>query len=263
MIKFKTNEEIELIRVSAQLVSKTLGVIAERINPGMTTLELDKIAEEYIRDNGGIPGFLGLYGFPNSLCISVNEVVVHGIPNDKPIREGDIVSVDCGVLMNGFYGDHAYTFLVGDVAPKTRELVRVTKESLYLGIQKVKTRNRIGDVSFAIQEHAEKHGYGVVRELTGHGLGRKMHEDPSVPNFGRKRRGKLMKSGLVIAIEPMINLGTKDVIQHKDGWTITTADNKPSAHFEHDVAIRNGLPDILSTFDYVEETLKKRAWDFV
>lgn len=263
MIKYKTSEEIELIRKSALLVSKTLGLIAEEINPGMTTLELDKLAETFIRDNGGIPGFLGLYDFPNTLCTSVNEVVVHGIPNNKPIQEGDIVSVDCGVLMNGYYGDHAYTFMIGDVKPEVRDLVKVTKESLYLGIQKVKTRNRIGDISYAIQTHAEKHGYGVVRELTGHGLGKKMHEEPSVPNYGHRRRGRLMKSGIVLAIEPMINLGTKDIFQLDDGWTITTADKKPSAHFEHDVAIVNGLPEILSTFDYVEEALQKRNMDYV
>lgn len=263
MIKYKTKEEIELIRKSARLVSRTLGVIAGEIAPGKTTLQLDKIAEEFIRDNGGEPGFLGLYGFPNTLCTSVNEVVVHGIPNNKPIEEGDIVSVDCGVKMNGFYGDHAYTFLIGKVDNETRQLVKVTKESLYLGLNQAKTRKRIGDIGYAIQTHAEKHGYGVVRQLTGHGLGKKMHEDPSVPNFGHKRRGRLMKSGIVLAIEPMINLGTYDVYQLDDGWTIITADKKPSAHFEHDVAIVNGMPDILSTFEYVEEELEKRGFDYV
>lgn len=263
MVKIKSKEEIELIRHSAQIVSKTLGMIAEEIKPGMTTLQLDKLAEDFIRDHGGEPGFLGLYGFPNSLCISVNEVVVHGIPNDKPIKEGDIVSVDCGVLKNGYYGDHAYTFMIGEVKEDVRQLVKVTKESLYLGIDQMQSRNRIGDISNAIQTHAEKYGYGVVRELTGHGLGKKMHEDPSVPNYGKKRRGKLMRSGYVLAIEPMINLGTKEIIQLDDGWTIITADKKPSAHFEHDIAIVGAKPEILSTFEYIENSLSKRGIDFV
>lgn len=258
MINYKNQEEINLMRESALIVSKTLGVITESIQPGVTPLELDKIAEEYIRDNEAIPGFLGLYDFPATLCISVNEQVVHGIPNDRPLEEGDIISVDCGALKNGFYGDHAYTFAVGEVSKEIEKLLRVTKESLYLGIEQMVAGNRIGDISFAIQQHAEMHGYGVVRELVGHGLGRKMHESPEVPNFGKRGRGTKIKEGLVLAIEPMINLGTKQVIQLSDGWTIVTADKKPSAHFEHDVALVNGKPEILSTFKYVEEALRKQ-----
>jgi len=257
MIKYKTREEVELMRQSALLVSRTLGEVAKEVKPGVTALYLDKIAEEYIRDNGGIPGFLGLYDFPNTLCMSLNEQVVHGIPNAKPLENGDIISVDCGVFMNGFYGDHAYTFEVGEVDPKVKKLLQVTKESLDLGIEQMKKGNRIGDVSFAIQQHAEKNGYGVVRELVGHGLGREMHESPEVPNFGKRGRGAQIKEGLVIAIEPMINMGTKNVLQLSDGWTIITADKKPSAHFEHDVAFIDGKAEVLSTFKYVEEALQK------
>ena len=257
MIKYKTREEIELMRQSALLVSKTLGEVAKEVKPGVTALYLDKIAEQYIRDNGGIPGFLGLYDFPNTLCMSLNEQVVHGIPTAQPLENGDIISVDCGVFMNGFYGDHAYTFEVGEVDPKIKRLLQVTKESLDLGIEQMKKGNRIGDVSFAIQQHAEKNGYGVVRELVGHGLGRKMHESPEVPNFGKRGRGPQIKEGLVIAIEPMINMGTKNVLQLSDGWTIITADKKPSAHFEHDVAFIDGKAEVLSTFKYVEEALER------
>lgn len=259
MIHLKTKEEIELIRKSALLVSKTLGLMAELLEPGITTLELDKKAEEFIRDNGGEPGFLGLYDFPNTLCMSPNEQVVHGFPNKDPLKEGDIISIDCGVKMNGFYGDHAYTFAVGEVKPEIEQLLKVTKESLYLGIEECKAGNRIGDIGFAIQHHAEKHGYGVVRELVGHGLGRKMHESPEVPNYGKRGRGAKLKEGLVLAIEPMINLGGRSIKQLADGWSIVTADGRYSAHFEHDVAIVNGKPDILSTFDYVEEALKKKG----
>ncbi|MGJ3234730.1 type I methionyl aminopeptidase [Marivirga sp.] len=259
MIHLKTKEEIELMRKSALLVSKTLGLMAELLEPGVTTLELDKKAEEYIRDNGGVPGFLGLYDFPNTLCMSPNEQVVHGFPNKEPLKEGDIISIDCGVVMNGFYGDHAYTFAVGDVKPEIEKLLKVTKESLYLGIEECKAGNRIGDIGFAIQQHAEKHGYGVVRELVGHGLGRKMHESPEVPNYGKRGRGAKLKEGMVLAIEPMINLGGRSIKQLADGWSIVTADNRYSAHFEHDVAIVDGKPDILSTFDYVEEALKKKG----
>lgn len=259
MIKLKSAEEIELIRESAQLVSKTLGMIAEIIGPGVTTEELDRKAEAFIRDHGGKPAFLGQYDYPKTLCTSVNEEVVHGIPNNKPLKEGDIVSVDCGVIKEGYFGDHAYSFQIGDVNEEVVKLLRVTKEALYLGIEQTRSRNRVGDISHAVQTHAEKHGYGVVRELTGHGLGRKLHEDPSVPNFGRARRGPLMRSGLVIAIEPMINMGTREVAQLPDGWTIVTKDGKPSAHFEHDVAIINGEPEILSTFDYIEDALRKRG----
>ena len=255
MIKLKTREEIELMRQSAQLVSKTLGTLATEIRPGITTLYLDNLAETFIRDHQAIPGFLGLYDFPNTLCISVNEQVVHGIPNKKPLIEGDIVSIDCGVLKKGYYGDHAYTFAVGEIDPKIQQLLEITKESLYLGIEQMVSGNRIGDISFAIQRFTERHGYGVVRELVGHGLGKEMHESPEVPNYGKRGRGTVIKNGLVLAIEPMINLGTRKVKQLSDGWTIITADRKPSAHFEHNVAVVDGKPDILSTFDYIEEAL--------
>lgn len=255
MITYKTRAEIELMRESALVVSRTLAEVAKHIKPGVTTLQLDKIAEAYIRSQGAVPGFLNYGGFPNTLCTSVNEQVVHGIPNNRPLKEGDILSVDCGAVKNGFYGDHAYTFQVGEVSDEIKKLIRVTKECLYAGIQKAVAGNRIGDVAFAVQQHAEKHGYGVVRELTGHGLGRNLHEDPSVPNYGKRGRGSLIKEGLVIAIEPMINLGAKQVRQLSDGWTIVTKDGLPSAHFEHDVAIVDGKPEILSTFDYLEEVL--------
>jgi len=255
MILIKTREEIELMRQSALIVSKTLGLLAKEVKPGVTTLFLDKLAEEFIRDNGAIPGFLGLYDFPNTLCMSPNAQVVHGIPNDKPLEDGDIISIDCGALKNGFYGDHAYTFEVGEVAPETKKLLEVTKESLYEGIREFKAGNRVGDVGFAIQNYCEIRGYGVVRELVGHGLGRSMHEDPEMPNYGKRGRGKKFIEGMVVAIEPMINLGTHKINQLNDGWTILTKDNKPSAHFEHDVAIVNGKPELLSTFKYVYQAL--------
>lgn len=255
MIKYKTKEEIELMRESAQLVSKTLGMLAPKIVPGAIPLELDKMAEEFIRDHGGEPGFLGMYGFPNSLCMSPNAQVVHGIPGKDPLKEGDILSVDCGVYMNEFYGDHAYTFAVGEVDADTKRLLTDTKESLYVGIREVVVGNRIGDIGAAIQEFTEARGYGIVKELVGHGLGRKMHEEPQVPNYGRRGRGKKIQEGLVIAIEPMTNLGTHRIKQLKDGWTILTADGKNSAHFEHDVAVVNGKPEILSTFQYIYDAL--------
>ncbi len=255
MIYYKTEEEIALMRISAQLVSRTLGMLAREIKPGVTPLHLDRLAEAFIRDHGAVPGFLGLYDFPNSLCISTNEQVVHGIPNNKPLKEGDIISVDCGALKNGYYGDQAYTFMVGDVSGEIKQLLRVTRECLDLGIEQATSSNRIGDISFAIQQHAEAHGYGVVRELVGHGLGKKMHESPEVPNYGKRGNGPRIKDGLVIAIEPMINMGTRRVKQLRDGWTIITADNRPSAHYEHNVAIVNGKPEILTTFDFVEEAL--------
>lgn len=255
MIKIKTLEEIELMRESALIVSKTLGMLAKEVKPGATTLELDRLAETFIRDHGGVPGFLGLYDFPNSLCMSPNAQVVHGIPNNTPLVEGDIISIDCGVLKNGFYGDHAYTFEVGEVDAETKKLLQVTKESLYVGIREFKLGNRVGDVGYAIQQYTESQGYGVVRELVGHGLGREMHEDPEMPNYGKRGRGKKFVEGMVVAIEPMINLGTRRIKQLKDGWTILTADNKPSAHFEHDVAIMDGKPEILSTFAYIYEAL--------
>ena len=255
MIIQKTREEIELMRESALVVSKTLGMLAKEVKPGVSSLYLDKLAEEFIREQGAIPGFLGLYDFPNTLCMSPNTQVVHGIPNKTPLQEGDIISIDCGAIKNGFYGDHAYTFAVGEVAPEVQKLLDVTKESLYEGIRQLKVGNRVGDVGFAIQNYCEKHGYGVVRELVGHGLGKTMHEDPEMPNYGKRGRGKKFVEGMVVAIEPMINMGTQKIRQHADGWTITTLDNKPSAHFEHDVAIVDGKPELLSTFQYIYEAL--------
>jgi len=250
------------MRESAQLVSKTLGMLAPLIVPGAIPLDLDKRAEEFIRDHGGVPAFLGLYDFPNSLCMSPNAQIVHGIPGKKPLQEGDILSVDCGVLKNKYYGDHAYTFAVGEVDDHTKQLLADTKESLYVGIREVIAGNRIGDIGAAIQEFTEKRGYGIVRELVGHGLGRKMHEDPQVPNYGRRGRGKKIQEGLVIAIEPMTNLGTHRIKQLKDGWTILTADGKNSAHFEHDVAVVDGKPDILSTFQYIYDALGLQAEEY-
>lgn len=255
MIKYKTREEIELMRQSALVVSKTLGMLASEIKPGAIPKKLDKMAEEFIRAQGAVPGFLGLYGCPSTLLISTNETVVHGLPVEKPLEEGDIVSIDCGALMNGYYGDHAYTFEVGEVDPEVQRLLRVTKECLYLGIEQMYVGKRMGDLSHAIQKHAEDHGFGVVRELVGHGLGKKMHEDPQVPNYGRQGKGKKFQEGLVLAIEPMITMGTYRVKQLSDGWTINTVDGKPAAHFEHDVAIVDGKPEILSTFDYIYEAL--------
>ena len=255
MIIVKTREEIELMRESALIVSKTLGVLAKEAKPGVSTQQLDKIAEEYIREQGALPGFLGLYDCPSTLLCSVNEAVVHGLPTNKPLVEGDIVSIDCGALKSGFYGDHAYTFEIGDILPETKKLLEVTKESLYIGIREFTAHNRVGDVGFAIQNYCENFGYGVVRELVGHGLGRKMHEDPEMPNYGKRGRGKKFVEGMVVAIEPMINMGTHKIKQLKDGWTIVTLDGKPSAHFEHDVALIDGKPEILSTFAYVYEAL--------
>lgn len=255
MIILKSREEIELMRESALVVSRTLGMLATEVKPGVTTLRLDTLAEEYIREQGAVPGFLGMYGFPNSLCMSPNAQVVHGIPNKTPLVEGDIISIDCGSVKNGFYGDHAYTFPVGEITPETKDLLKITKESLYIGIAEFKIGNRVGDVGYAIQKYCEDHGYGVVRELVGHGLGRKMHEDPEMPNYGHRGKGKKFLEGMVVAIEPMVNQGTKNIKQLKDGWTILTADNKPSAHFEHDVAIIDGKPELLSTFKYIYEAL--------
>ena len=251
----KDIEEIKLIRESALLVSKTLGLIAKEIKEGVTTLKLDKIAEDFIRSNNAIPGFLGLYGFPNTLCVSPNSQVVHGIPNNKPLKNGDIISIDCGVLKDGYYGDHAYTFTVGEVTEETQRLLNITKESLYIGMREFKKGNRVGDVGYAIQNHCEKNGFGVVRELVGHGIGKVMHEKPEMPNYGRKGIGKKFKNRMTVAIEPMINQGTHKIFQHNDGWTITTQDNKPSAHFEHNIAIIDGKPEILSTFKFIYEAL--------
>jgi len=255
MIIPKTSEEIELMRESALIVSKTLGMLASEVKPGVTSLYLDGLAEAFIRDHGAVPGFLGLYDFPNTLCMSPNAQVVHGIPDTKPYQEGDIISIDCGAVKNGFYGDHAYTFSVGEIAPEVQKLLDVTKESLYIGIAQFKANNRTGDVGFAIQQHCENHGYGVVRELVGHGLGRTMHEDPEMPNYGRRGRGKKFVEGMTVAIEPMINMGTKNIEQLKDGWTILTKDRQPSAHFEHNIALVNGKPELLSTFGYIYQAL--------
>jgi len=256
MIKIKSAEEIALMRESALIVSKTLGMLAKEIKPGISTIQLDKLAEEFIRDHNATPGFLGLYDFPNTLCMSPNSQVVHGIPNDKALENGDIISIDCGTVKNGFYGDHAYTFQVGEVSDEIKKLLKVTKECLYKGIAEFKIGKRVGDVGYAIQKHAENHGYGVVRELVGHGLGKKMHEDPEMPNYGKRGRGKKFKNGMTVAIEPMINLGTKRIKQLKDGWTILTADGMPSAHFEHDIALIDGQPKLLSTFDYIYQALE-------
>ncbi|MCB0761948.1 MAG: type I methionyl aminopeptidase [Flavobacteriales bacterium] len=256
MVFYKTEEEIELLRKSSLLVGRTLAEVARHIKPGTTTLQLDKVAHDFIKDHGAVPGFLNYNGFPNSLCTSVNEQVVHGIPNDIPLKEGDVVSVDCGVLMNGFYGDSAYTFGVGEISEEVKKLLKVTKECLAKAIEVAVVGNRIGDIGYAVQSHAEAQGYGVVRELVGHGLGRNLHEEPEVPNYGRRGFGKKLKEGLVLAIEPMINMGTKDVMQDEDGWTIRTADRLPSAHFEHDVVVRKGKAEVLSTFEYIEEVLE-------
>mgnify|MGYP002510727522 FL=1 len=258
MIYLKTPEEIALLRASNQLVGKTLAEVAKHIRVGVTTLELDKIAEDFIRSNGAVPGFLGYGGFPNTLCVSVNDQVVHGIPSNYALKEGDIVSVDCGVLQNGYYGDSAYTFCVGKVDEKVKKLLEITKESLSLGIDSAQHGNRIGDIGFAIQQHCQKAGFSVVRKLVGHGVGKNLHEDPEVPNFGKRGQGVLLKEGMVIAIEPMINMGNRDVVQEKDGWTIRTIDRKPSAHFEHTIAVRKGKAEILSTFDYIEEVLNSK-----
>ena len=258
-IVLKTIEEIELMRESALIVSKTLGMLASEIKPGVSTLKLDGLAETFLRDHKAEPGFLGLYNFPNTLCMSPNSQVVHGIPNKEPLKEGDIISIDCGALKNGFYGDHAYTFSVGEIDPTVEKLLKVTKASLYKGIDKFREGNRIGDMAYAIQHYCEKEGYGVVRELVGHGLGKIMHEGPEVPNYGKRGQGKKFQEGMVLAIEPMINGGTHRIKQLKDGWTILTADGKASAHFEHDVALINGKPELLSTFQYIYEALGIRS----
>ena len=254
-LNLKTSEEIECIRESALIVSKTLGMLAAELKPGVSTLKLDGLAETFIRDHGAVPGFLGLYDFPNTLCVSPNTQVVHGIPNDTPLENGDIISIDCGALKNEFYGDHAYTFAVGEIASETQKLLEVTRASLYEGIRAFKKNNRVGDVGYAIQNYCESFGYGVVRELVGHGLGRTMHEAPEMPNFGKRGRGKKFLEGMVVAIEPMINMGTHRIEHHQDGWTITTKDKRPSAHFEHNVALVNGKPELLSTFAYINEAL--------
>jgi methionyl aminopeptidase len=260
MIFLKSDEEIEFLRISNQIVAKTLAEMAKIIAPGVSTNELNKVADEYIRDNGGVPGFLGYGGFPKSICASVNEQVVHGIPSDNVIlQDGDIISVDCGVYKNGFHGDSAYTFCVGDVKPEIIDLLRATKESLYKGIEQAQEGKRLGDIGYAIQSYCEERGYSVVREMIGHGVGRKLHEAPEVPNYGRKGNGVMLKSGMTIAIEPMINLGSRHLVFEKDGWTTRTVDRKPSAHFEHSIAIRRGKADILSSFEYIEQILGNKA----
>lgn len=258
MVYLKTEEEIELIRESSLLVGKTLAEVAKLVEPGVTPLELDQVAETFIKDHGGVPGFKGYNGFPNTLCTSVNKQVVHGIPSNKPLQNGDIISIDCGVLLNEFFGDVAYTFEVGDVSDEIKSLLRITKESLQDGIDAAVAGNRIGDIGFAVQQKAEMHGYGVVRELVGHGLGKNLHESPEVPNYGKRGSGMKLKEGLVLAIEPMINLGKRNVKQDQDGWTIVTADGLPSAHFEHDVVVRKGKAEVLSTHEWIEEELNKK-----
>lgn len=260
MIYLKTDEEIELMREVNQLVGKTLAEVGKHVAPGVSTLQLDKIAEEFIRDHGAVPAFLGYGGFPNSICASVNEQVVHGIPSSsKILNEGDIISVDCGTILNGYVGDSAYTFCVGEVDPKVKDLLKTTKESLYLGILAAVEGKRIGDISNAVQTYCESHNYSVVRELVGHGIGKRMHEEPEVPNYGRRGCGPLLKSGMCICIEPMINMGSKNVVFERDGWTVRTKDRKCSAHFEHCIAIRPDGPQILSSFDFIEEVLGSNA----
>ena len=259
MIDYKTEEEIDLVRKSSLLVAKTHAEIAGLIKPGVTTLALDRIAEEFIRDNGGVPAFKGYGGFPNTLCMSPNSQVVHGIPNDTNLKDGEILSVDCGVLMNGYYGDSAFTYEIGNVDAEIKELLKVTKDALYIGVNEAIPGNRIGDIGYAIQQYAESFGFGVVRELVGHGLGKNLHESPEVPNYGRRGKGIMLKEGLVIAIEPMINLGSKYIKQHEDGWTITTLDNKPSAHFEHTIVVRKGKAEILSSFEEIEKKINGKA----
>ena len=264
MIFLKTDDEIELLRQSNLLVGRTLAEVAKLIKPGVATKELDKVAEEFIRDNGAVPTFKGFpnqYGdpFPSTLCTSVNDQVVHGIPNDIPLKEGDIVSVDCGTYMNGFCGDSAYTFCVGEVDPEVLKLLKTTKEALYLGIENAIHGKRLGDIGFAVQQHCEANSYGVVREFVGHGIGKDMHEDPQVPNYGKRGYGTQLKKGMCIAIEPMITLGSRQIVMERDGWTVRTRDRKCAAHFEHTVAIGVGKADILSSFEYVEQVLGDKA----
>lgn len=264
MIFLKTDDEIELLRQSNLLVAKTLGEVAKYVKPGVTTGFLDKIAEEFIRDHGATPTFKGFpnpYGppFPGSICASVNEQVVHGIPSDRVLQDGDIISVDCGTMLNGFAGDSAYTFCVGEVKEDVKNLLRATKDSLYLAIENAIVGNRLGDIGFAVQNHCESLGYGVVREFVGHGIGHEMHEEPMVPNYGRRGNGIKLKNGMCIAIEPMITMGDRSIIMEQDGWSVRTRDRLPAAHFEHTIAIRPGKADILSSFDFIEEVLGENA----
>ncbi|KIO78424.1 methionine aminopeptidase [Pedobacter lusitanus] len=257
-VYYKSPEEVELIRESSLLVSKTLAEVAKIIAPGVTTMQLNKLAETYIQDNGAIPAFLNYNGFPYSLCISPNEQVVHGFPGDYVIQEGDLISVDCGVIKNNFFGDSAYTFSIGEISPERQKLVDVTQECLKRAIDKAVVGSRIGDVGFAVQSLAEENGFGVVRELVGHGVGVKLHEKPEVPNYGKRGTGMKLEEGMVIAIEPMINAGTANVKFWSDGWTVTSRDNSPSAHFEHTIAVKKGKADVLSTFSLIEEVLKEK-----
>jgi len=260
MISYKSEIEVNLMKQSAMLVSETLTEVAKILKPGLTTLQIDNLCEQYVKDHKAIPSFKNYHGYPYSICASVNDVVVHGFPNNIPLKEGDIVSIDLGVILNGWHGDHAYTFILGEINAELLQLVRVTKESLYKGIEKAIVNNRIGDISFAIQEHTEKkYGYGVVRELVGHGLGKNLHEDPQVPNYGKRGYGTKLRENLVLAIEPMINLGTRDVYTEKDGWTIKTKDGKPSVHFEHDVCVKKDKPLILSDYSIIETAEKANS----
>lgn len=256
MIYLKTNEEIELMYLANQLVGKTLGEVAKHIKPGVSTLHLDCIAEEFIRDHNAVPAFLGYGGFPNSICASLNENVVHGIPSDKTIlKEGDIISIDCGTILNGFVGDSAYTFFVGEIEERVRKLLVTTKESLFKGIEQACEGHRVGDIGNAVQSYCEARGFSVVREMVGHGIGRKMHEEPEVPNYGRRGYGSLLRSGMCICIEPMINMGVRNVVFEEDGWTVRTKDRKCSAHFEHCICIRPEGPRILSSFEFIKDVL--------
>lgn len=255
-LNFKTEEEIELIRVSGQVLGKAHAEVAKLIKPGITTAYLDSRAEEYIRDHGGQPSFKGYKNFPASLCISVNDKVVHGIPNQYELKESDIVSIDCGVFLNGYHSDSAYTYAVGSISDEVKKLLTITKESLQLGINQACSGARVGDIGFAIQSYVEKNGFSVVRELVGHGVGKKLHEKPEIPNYGKRGEGTKLQEGMVIAIEPMVNMGSRNIVQERDGWTIRTSDRKPSAHFEHTVAISKGEPLILTTFEFIEEVLK-------
>ena len=257
-IIYKTPEQIELIRHSSLLVGKSHAEVAKLIGPGVTTKSLDKVAEEFIRDNGGVPAFLNYNGFPASLCISLNDQVVHGFPSNYQLKDGDVLSVDCGVVKNGYYGDSAYTYAIGEISDEDKLLLKVTKECLQLGIEKAIVGNRLGDVGYAIQNHAESFGFGVVRELVGHGVGVKLHEKPEVPNYGKRGNGTRLEEGMVIAIEPMINAGKAGVKFWDDGWTVSTVDKKSSAHFEHTVAIKKVKADILSSFEEIEQVLNKK-----
>jgi methionyl aminopeptidase len=256
MINYKTSEEVTFIKESADILAKAHGEVAKHVKEGVKTSFLDKIAEEFIRDHNGVPSFKGYNGFPASLCISVNEVVVHGFPSEYELKDGDIISIDCGVFHQGFHSDSAYTYPIGEVSPAVKALLKATKDSLYIGIEQAVFGNRIGDVGNAIQKFVEAKGYTVVRELVGHGLGKNLHEAPEVPNYGKKGSGPLLKDGMVIAIEPMINLGTRNIVQERDGWTIRTADRKPSAHYEHTVAIFEDRTEVLTSHKYIEENFK-------